>query len=150
MALVFANLMPILEKMYARYRDVFGMYSFFNSHPLITIVQSIPSVFLLQFGENNRDLLHTFVFNKLAFYDVIIPGRDSEIHLRMPIDAIKLQTKFQVDSVSVTMENLSIFVSNNIFIHSVCTTWLIEFFVQVRNAKYYTFPDHYILMTMIS
>ena len=78
------------------------MYSFFNGHPLITIVQSIPSVFLLQFGENNRDLLHTFVFNKLAFYDVIIPGRDSEIHLRMPIDAIKLQTKFQVDIVSVT------------------------------------------------
>ena len=102
--------------MYANHRDVFGMHSLFNGHPLITTVQSIPRVFLWQFGENNRDLLHTFVFNKLAFYDVIIPGRDSEIHLRMPIDAIKLQTKFQVDSVSVTMENLSIFVSNNIFI----------------------------------
>ena len=92
------------------------MHSFFNCHPLITTVQSIPCVFLLQFGENNRDLVHTFVFNKLAFYDVVIPGRESEIHLRMPIDAMKLQTKFQVDSVSVTMENLSIFVSNNIFI----------------------------------
>ena len=102
--------------MYARYRDVFGMHSFFNGHPLISTVQSIPHVFLLQFGENNRDLLHTFVFNILAFYDVVIPGRESEIHLRMPIDAMKLQTKFQVDSVSVTMENLSIFVSNNIFI----------------------------------
>ena len=108
--------MPVLEKLYARYRDVFGMHSFLNGHQVITTVQSIPRVFFLQFGENNRDLLHTFVFNKLAFYDVIIPGRDSEIHLRMPIDAIKLQTKFQVDSVSVTMENLSIFVSNNIFI----------------------------------
>ena len=102
--------------MYASYRDFVGMHSFFNGHPQITTVQSIPRVFLLQFGENNRDLLRTFVFNKLAFYDVIIPGRESEIHLRMPIDVIKLQTKFQVDSVSVTMENLSIFVSNNIFI----------------------------------
>ena len=102
--------------MYANYRDVFGMHSFFNSHPLITTVQSIPRVFLLQFGENSRDLLSTFVFNKSALYDVIIPGRESEIHLRMPIDVIKMQTNFQVDSVSVTMENLSIFVSNNIFI----------------------------------
>ena len=91
------------------------MHRFFNGHPLISTVQSIPRVFLLQFGENNRDLLHTFVFNKLAFYDVIIPGRESEIQLRMPIDAMKLQTKFQVDSVSGTMENLSIIVSNNIF-----------------------------------
>ena len=102
--------------MYARCRDVFGIRSLFNFHPLITTVQSIPRVLLLQFGENNRDLLHTFVFNKLAFYEVIIPGRESELHLRMPIDAMKLQTKFQVDSVSATMENLSIFVSNNIFI----------------------------------
>ena len=101
--------------MYARYRDVFGMHRLFNGHPLITTVQSIPRVFLLQFGENNRDLLHIFVFNKLALCGVIIPGRESEIHLRMPIDVTKLQTKFQVDSVSVTMENLSIFVSNNIF-----------------------------------
>ena len=62
------------------------------------------------------DLLHTFIFNKLAFYDVFIPGRESEIQLRMPTDAMKLQIKFQVDSVSVTMENLSIFVSNNISI----------------------------------
>ena len=91
------------------------MHSLFNGYPLITTVQSIPCVVLLQFGENSRDLLHTFVFNKLAFYDVVIPGRESEIKLRMPIDAIKLQIKFQVDSVSVTMENLSIFVSNNIF-----------------------------------
>ena len=89
--------------------------AFFNGHLLITTVQSIPRVFLLQFDENNRDLLHTFVFYKVVFYDVIIPGRESEIHLRMRIDAIKLQTKFQVDNVSVTMENLSIFVSNNIF-----------------------------------
>ena len=89
--------------MYARYRDVSGMHSLFNGHPLITTVQSIPRVFLLQFGENNRDLLHTFVFNKLAFYGVIIPGRESEIHLRMPIDVTKLQTKFQVDSVNVTV-----------------------------------------------
>ena len=77
MPLVFANVMPILENIYASHRDVFGMHSFFNGHPLISTVQSIPRVFLLQFGENNRDLLHTFVFNKLAFYDVIIPGRDS-------------------------------------------------------------------------
>ena len=88
--------------MYASYRDIFGMQILYNGHPLLTTVQSIPRVFLLQFGENNRDLLHTFVFNKLAFYDVIIPGRESEIHLRKPIDAIKLQTKFQLDSISVT------------------------------------------------
>ena len=31
------------------------------------------------------------------------------------MDAIKSHTKFQVDNDSVTMENLSIFVSNNIF-----------------------------------
>ena len=91
--------------MCARYRAVFGIHSFFNGLTLITTVESIPRVILLQFGENNRDLLHTFVFNKLAFYDVIIPGKESEMHLRMPIDAIKLQTKFQVDSVSVTIEN---------------------------------------------
>ena len=32
----------------------------------------------------------------------------------MPTDVTKLQTKYQVDSVSVTMRTLSIFVSNNI------------------------------------
>ena len=80
--------------MYARYRDVFGMHSLFNDHPLITTVQSIPRVLLEQFGESSRELLHTLVFDKLAYYDVIIPGRESEIHLQMPIDTIKLQTKF--------------------------------------------------------
>ena len=101
--------------MYTSYRGISGMHTFVNGHLLITIAQSIPPVFLVQFGESSRELLHTFVFNKLAYCHVIIPGRESEIHLRVPIDVTKLQTKFQVDSVSVTMENVSIFVSNNFF-----------------------------------
>ena len=88
--------------MYASYRYRSGMYTFVNGHPLITSAQSIPCVSLVKFGESSRELLRTFVFNKLVFYYVIIPGRKSEIHLRMPIDVIKPQTKFQVDSVSVT------------------------------------------------
>ena len=96
--------------MYASYRGIPGIHTFFNDHPLITFDQSTSRVFLVQFGESGREILHTSVFNKLAFYDVTIPGRESEIHLKMPIDAIKAQTKFQVDSVSITMENLSIFV----------------------------------------
>ncbi len=69
---------------------------------LIIIVQAIPRMLLVQFGESSREILRTFVFNKLVVYYVIIPGRESEIHLWMLIDVIKSQTKFQVDSVSVT------------------------------------------------
>ena len=81
------------------YRGISDMHTFVSSHPLITIVQSISRVLLVQFGESNRELLRTFVFNKLAFYDVIIPGRASQI----PIDMTKLQTKFQDDNISRTM-----------------------------------------------
>ena len=58
---------------------------------------------LVQFGESSCELLRTFVFNKLAFCDVIIPGKESAIHLRIPIDVTKLQTKFQVDNGSESM-----------------------------------------------
>ena len=58
---------------------------------------------LVQFGESSCELLRIFVFNKLAFCDVIIPGRESEIHLRMPFDVTKLQTKSEADNVSGTM-----------------------------------------------
>ena len=47
---------------------------------------------------------YAFAFSyKLAFCDVIIPGRESQIHLRIPIDVTKLQTKFQVDNGSESM-----------------------------------------------
>ena len=47
---------------------------------------------------------YAFLFSyKLAFSDVIIPGRESEIHLRMPFDVTKLQTKSKADKVSGTM-----------------------------------------------
>ena len=78
------------------------MHSFFNDYRLIIIVQSIPGALLVRFGESSRELLHTFVFNILVFYYVIIPGRESKIHLGMLTDVIKPQTKFQVDSVSGT------------------------------------------------
>jgi len=100
------------------------MHIFLNGHPLITTVQATCQVILLQFSGNNRDLLHTFVFDKFALFDVIIPGRDLEIHVRMPIDAIQPLTKFQVKRVSITMENVSIFVSNNIFYPSYGTLLL--------------------------
>ena len=101
-------------KMYTSYRGISSMHTFDNNRLLITIAQSIHPVFLAQFGKSSRELLNTFVFDKVACCDVIIPGRVSEIHLRVAIDVTKLQTKFQLDSVSVTMENVSIFVSNNI------------------------------------
>ena len=72
-------LMSILQRMYAGYRDIFGMHCFFNGLPLMIAVQSRQLVFLLEFGQSNRDLLHTFVFNKFAVCDVIIPGRELEI-----------------------------------------------------------------------
>ena len=78
------------------------MHSFFNDYPLIIIVQSIALALLVRFGESSRELLRTFVFSILVFYYVIIPGRESEIHLGMLTDVIKPQTKFQVDSVSGT------------------------------------------------
>ena len=78
------------------------MPTFVTGHPLITIAQTIPRALLVQFGESSRELLHTLVFDKLAYYDVIIPGRESEIHLRMPTDVAKPQTKSQVDSVSLS------------------------------------------------
>ena len=47
---------------------------------------------------------YAFSFSyKLAFCDVIIPGRESEIHLRMPFDVTKLQKKSKADNVSGTM-----------------------------------------------
>ena len=90
------------------------MHIFFNGLPLITTVQARRRVILLQFGDNNLDLLHTFVLDKFVLCDVIIPGRDLKIQVQLPSDAIKMLTKFQVKRVSITMENVSIFVSNNI------------------------------------
>ena len=88
--------------MYSSYRGISGMPTFVTGHPLITIAQSIPRVLLVQFGASSRELLHTLVFDKLAYYDVIIPGRKLEIHLRIHTDVAKSQTKSQVDSVSLT------------------------------------------------
>ena len=90
------------------------MHIFVNGLPLITTVQARRRVILLQFGDNNRDLLHTFVFDKCVLCDVIIPGRDLKIQVQLPSDAIKMLTKLQVKRVSITMENVSIFVLNNI------------------------------------
>ena len=79
------------------------MHTFVTGYPLITTAQSISRVLLVQFGESSRELLHTLVFDKLLYCDVIIPGRKSEIYCRVPNDVAKLQAKCQVDSVSVTM-----------------------------------------------
>ena len=70
------------------------MYTLDSGHMLLTIAQSIPHILVLQFGKRNRELLCTFIFKKLAYYDVIIPGRDSEIHWLMPNDATKQHTNF--------------------------------------------------------
>ena len=91
-----------------------GIYNFVIGHPLIIIDQSIHRVLLVQFGNRRRELLYTFVFKTLGYYEVIIPGGELKMQWRMAIDVTKPQTKYQVDSVSVTMRNLSIFVSNNI------------------------------------
>ena len=66
-------------KMYSSYRKIPGIYIFVIGHPLIAIAQSIHRVLLVQFGESSRELLHTFVFKTLAYYDVIIPGRELQI-----------------------------------------------------------------------
>ena len=63
--------------MYTSYRGISDMHNFVNGHPLITIAQSILSVSWVKFGENSRELLHAFVFKKLAYYDVNIPGNIS-------------------------------------------------------------------------
>ena len=89
--------------MHTSYRGISGMHTFVSGRPLITIPQSIPRVLLVQFGESSRELLHTLVFDKLAYYDVIIPGREAKIHCQVPIDVAKPQTKSLVDSVSVTI-----------------------------------------------
>ena len=78
------------------------MHTLVNGRTLFTIGQSVSRVFLLQFSKSSRDLLSTFVFYKLVFCDVIIPGRESQIHWKISIDSIKLQTKSQVDSISIT------------------------------------------------
>ena len=57
-----------------------GIYTFVIGRPLITIGQSIHRVLLVQFGESSRELLHTFVFKTLGYYDVNIPG--SELQMR--------------------------------------------------------------------
>ena len=91
-----------------------GIYTFVIGHPLITITQSIHRVLLVQFGESSRELLHSFGFKTLAYYDVIIPGSELQMRWRMPINVTKLHAKYKVDSVSVTLRILPIFASNNI------------------------------------
>ena len=88
--------------MYRSYREIFGMHTLANDRTLLTIGQSISRVILLQFSKSSRDILSTFVFKELVFCDVIIPGRESQIHWQIPIDTTKLHTKSQVDSISIT------------------------------------------------
>ena len=78
------------------------MHTLVNGITLLTIGQSISRVIFLQFSKSSRDLLSTFVFNKSVFCDVIIPGRQSQIHCQMLIVTTKLQTKSHVDSLSIT------------------------------------------------
>ena len=69
------------------------MYTLVNGRTLFTISYSTSPVFFMQFSRKDRGLLNTFDFNKLAYCDVIIPGRGTEIHLPMPIDTTNTQTK---------------------------------------------------------
>ena len=78
------------------------MHTLGNGLTPFTTGQSISRVFLLQFSKSSRDILNTFVFYKLVFCDVIIPGRESQIHCQTHIDVTKPQPKSQVNSVSVT------------------------------------------------
>ena len=78
------------------------MNRFSNDYTLIIIVQCISGASLVRFGESSRELWRTFVFKLMVFYYVIIPDKESKKHLWMPTDVIKPQTKFQVDSASVT------------------------------------------------
>ena len=55
------------------------MQAFINHRRLIIIAQSISCIFLVKFAALSRKLLHTFDFNKLAWYDVTVPGNDSKI-----------------------------------------------------------------------
>ena len=114
MFIFFVNISVKTGNMYSSQRKMPGIYTFAIGHPLIIIDQSIHRVLLVQFGNRRRELLYTFVFKTLGYYEVIIPGGELKMQWRMPIDVTKPQTKYQVDSVSVTMRNVSIFVSNNI------------------------------------
>ena len=53
-------------KLYTSYRGISSMYTLDSGHMLLTIAQSTPHIFLLQFSKRNRELLCTFVFKKLA------------------------------------------------------------------------------------
>ena len=75
--------------MYTSYREISAIYTFGNGHPVTTIAQTIFRVFLVQFGKSSRELLPTFVFKTLAYYEVIIPGSELKMQRRMPIDVTK-------------------------------------------------------------
>ena len=62
------------------------MYTLVNGRTLFTISYTTSPVFFIQFSRKDRALLNIFDFNKLAYCDVIIPGRETKIQLTMPID----------------------------------------------------------------
>ena len=57
-----------------------GMYALINDLTLLTMAQSISHIVFIKFGGSTRELRHTFVFYKLAYCDVSIPGNESKIH----------------------------------------------------------------------
>ena len=92
------SLFTFTGKLYHSYLGISGLYTFVNDLTLLTISR----ICLRQFGRSNRELWYTFGFNKLAYYNVVFPGRISEIHWMMPSHAGKLHKKIQVDSISIT------------------------------------------------
>jgi len=74
MFIFFVNISVKTGNMYSSQRKMPGIYTFAIGHPLIIIDQSIHRVLLVQFGNRRRELLYTFVFKTLGYYEVIIPG----------------------------------------------------------------------------
>ena len=79
------------------------MQAFINHRRLIIIAQSISCIFLVKFAALSRKLLHTFDFNKLAWYDVTVPGNDSKITWKLPTNLPNIHTNFKLHSCSGTV-----------------------------------------------
>ena len=65
--------------MEANYRGMSGMYALINDLTLLTMAQSTPNIDFITFGRSTRELRHTFVFYKLVYCGVSVPGIESKI-----------------------------------------------------------------------
>jgi len=63
----------------ANYRGMSGMYALINDLTLLTMVQSTCNIVFIKFSGSTRELRHTFVFYKLAYCGVSIPGNEPKM-----------------------------------------------------------------------